>query len=107
MGPIEPSEVGRLYRQHEAALRLYALQGGSGGEGLVQAAFIRLARQAPPPERVLPWLYRVVRNEALAACRSAARRRRRERDASPAEAWFSTAEDLLDGSEATRLLAEL
>jgi RNA polymerase sigma-70 factor (ECF subfamily) len=107
MGPIEPSEMGRLYRQHAAALRLYALQWGSGAEDLVQDAFIRLARQAPPPERVLPWLYRVVRNEALAACRSAARRRRRERDISPAEAWFSTAEDRLDGSEATRLLAEL
>src|SRR5258708_7944837 len=99
MGPIEPAEMGRLYRQHAAALRLYARQWGGGAEDLVQDAFIRLAQQRLPPERVLAWLYRVVRNEALASFRSAARRRQRERKASPGEAWFSTAADRLDGDE--------
>ena len=107
MRPMEPTVLGRLYRQHAAALLLYARQWGGAAEDLVQNAFVRLAQQAPPPERPLPWLYRVVRNEALAAFRSAARRRRRELVASAVEAWFSAAEDRLDGDHATRLLAQL
>ncbi len=107
MGPIEATILGRLYRRHAPALRLYARQWGESSEDLVHDAFVRLARQAPPPERVLPWLYRVVRNEARASYRSAARRRRREQRASTPELWFSTAEDHLDAREATRLLGEL
>jgi RNA polymerase sigma factor (sigma-70 family) len=106
MPPLAPLDLGRLYRQHAPALRLYARQWG-GGEDLVQEAFVRLAQQVPPPAQALPWLYRVVRNEALAGHRSAARRRWREQIASAPEAWFSTAEDRVDGVEATRLLAEL
>jgi RNA polymerase sigma-70 factor (ECF subfamily) len=107
MRPIDPSVLGRLYRQHAPALLLYARQWGGSAEDLVQTAFVRLAQQTALPEQLLPWLYRVVRNEALADYRSAARRRRRERRASTPEAWFSTAEDRLDVEEATRLLAEL
>jgi len=107
MRPIEPTVLGRLYREHAPALRLYARQWGGGAEDLVQNAFVCLAQQAPPPERILPWLYRVVRNEALAALRSPARRRQREERAGTPEAWFSAAEDRLDADEATRRLAEL
>lgn len=107
MPPLQPTVLGRLYRQHAAALRLYARQWGGSAEDIVQDAFVRLARQTPPPENVLPWLYRVVRNEALLAHRTSTRRRRREQRASTPEAWFSTAEDRLDAKEATRLLAEL
>ena len=89
MTPMEPTVLGRVYRQHAAALLLYARQWGGSAEDIVQDAFVRLARQTPPPEQVLPWLYRVVRNEALAAHRSAARRRQREQKASATEAWFS------------------
>ncbi len=107
MRTMDPTLLGRLYRRHAPALRLYARQWGGGAEDLVQEAFIRLSRQTPPPEQVLPWMYRVVRNEARIAHRSASRRRRREQRASAPEAWFSTAEDRLDAGEATRLLAEL
>ncbi len=77
MPRITPEELGRLYREHAPALRLFARQWTAGGEDLVQDAFVRLAQQASAPTQVLPWLYRVVRNGALAAYRSAARRRRR------------------------------
>jgi RNA polymerase sigma factor (sigma-70 family) len=107
MARIAPEELGRLYRQHAGALRLYVRQWPGGAEDLVQDAFVKLAQQLPAPERVLPWLYRVVRNAALAAGRGEARRRRRQDRASAAEAWFSTPEDRIDGHEATRLLAEL
>lgn len=107
MTPIEPDDLGRLYRRHAPALRLYARQWIGGGEDLVHDAFVKLAQQVPPPERVLPWLYRVVRNGALAAQRATMRRRRRESVAGVAEAWFSSADDQLDAADAARLLAEL
>ena len=105
--PIAPEELGRLYREHAPALRLYVRQWPNGDEDTVQDAFIKLAQQSPAPERVLPWLYRVVRNGALSAGRVEARRRRREGRVSGSEAWFAAADDRIDGLEATRLLAEL
>jgi len=107
MPRIAPEELGRLYREHAPALRLYVGQWPAGDEDLVQDAFIKLAQQSPPPEQVLPWLYRVVRNGALAAGRGEARRRRRQDRVRASEAWFAAADDHLDGQEATRLLAEL
>ena len=107
MPRIAPEELGRLYREHAPALRLYARQWPEGDEDLVQDAFVKLAQESPPPGQVLPWLYRVVRNGALAAARGQARRRRRQDRTSAPEAWFAAADDHLDGREATRLLAEL
>jgi DNA-directed RNA polymerase specialized sigma24 family protein len=74
MPRITPEELGRLYRLHARALRLYLRQWPAGDEDLVQDAFIKLAQQSPAPEQVLPWLYRVVRNGALAAGRSGPQR---------------------------------
>ena len=107
MGRMAPELLGRLYREHAPALRLYARQWPGGDEDLVQEAFVKLAQQTPAPRQVLPWLYRVIRNGALAAGRGEARRRRRQDRASAAEAWFGSTDDLLDAQEATRLLAEL
>lgn len=107
MRPLEPALLGQLYRHHAPALRLYARQWGTAAEDVVQNAFLRLAQQAPPPEQILPWLYSVVRNEGLAAQRSATRRRQREQHAGSTEAWFSTMDDRLDADEAVRLLTEL
>ncbi len=64
MSGTAPEELGRLYREHAPALRLYVRQWLEGDEDLVQDAFVRLAKQSPTPEHVLPWLYRVVRNGA-------------------------------------------
>jgi RNA polymerase sigma factor (sigma-70 family) len=107
MPRIAPEELGRLYREHAPALRLYVRQWPGAEEDLVQDAFVKLAQQVPPPEQVLQWLYRVVRNGALMAVRGEARRRRREDQTCAAEAWFATVDDQLDGREATRLLADL
>src|SRR5579871_5550745 len=107
MPRIKPEDLGRLYREHAAALRLYLRQWPEGGDDILQDAFIKLAQQSPVPDHVLPWLYRVVRNEALAASRGEARRRQREDRASLSEALFDRADDELDGRQATRLLAEL
>src|SRR5205085_2827947 len=107
MPPIGPDELGRLYRKHAPALRLYARQWPGVAEDVVQDAFVKLAQQSPPPDYVQAWLYRVVRNGALAASRSDTRRRRREGETRTPEAWFASAGDRLDAEEATRLLAQL
>src|SRR3954453_8681113 len=107
MPTLPPEDLGRLYRLHAPALRLYARQWPGGAAAAVHDAFVRLAQQSPPPERVLPWLYRVVRNAALATHRSASRRRQRENAAGAREAWFAAADDRLDARDATRRLAEL
>jgi RNA polymerase sigma-70 factor (ECF subfamily) len=105
--PLTPHDLGRLYRQHAPALRLFARQWPGYGDDLVQDAFVALARQQAPPEQVVPWLYQVVRNGATASGRSAARRRRREGAASAPEAWFATTDDRLDAADAARALADL
>ena len=78
-GPPEPELIGRLLDEHGAALELYARQLCDSPEDCVQEALVELARQPTAPEEVLPWLYRVTRNKAISASRSARRRRRRLR----------------------------
>ncbi|HEV3204975.1 MAG TPA: RNA polymerase sigma factor [Gemmataceae bacterium] len=107
MPPLEPEILGRLYRRHAPALRLYARQWSGSADDLVQEAFVKLAQQSPPPTRVLPWLYSVVRNAGVAMDRAAVRRRRRQEATSRPEAWFAKTDDLLAAQEATRCLAEL
>jgi RNA polymerase sigma factor (sigma-70 family) len=107
MPRITAEELGRLYRLHAPALRLYARQWPAADEDLVQDAFVKLAQNWSVPEQVLPWLYRVVRNGALAAGRSETRRRHRQDKVRAPEAWFATAENELDGQEATRLLCNM
>ena len=107
MPRIEPTVLGDLYRQHAPALRLYARQWGAHAEDLVQSAFVRLAQQSPPPNLVVPWLYSVVRNEALSVQRAAGRRRQRERRSSNPEAWFDTCDHRIDAIEVAANLAEL
>src|SRR4051794_34143144 len=107
MPPVTPQELGQLYRQHAPALRLFARQWPGGARDGGQDALVAPARPAPPPGNRPPGLYRVVRTGALAASRSAARRRRREGVAGAAEAWFAPADDRLDAADAARRLADL
>jgi RNA polymerase sigma-70 factor (ECF subfamily) len=104
---IEPATLGRLYRQHAPALRLYARQWADSAEDLIQDAFVRLACQAPPPEQVLPWLYRVIRNQALTNYRSETQRRQRERRSNGPVHWFASVDSRLEAQEAKQMLGEL
>lgn len=109
MGNVGPEQLGRLLDEHGAALVLYARQWCSAPEDVVQEAFIQLARQAAAPEKLLPWLYRVVRNGAISAARGARRRRHYEAAAAHrADAWFEQAEgDRLDAALAAHSLESL
>jgi RNA polymerase sigma-70 factor (ECF subfamily) len=107
MGRIGPDLLGRLFDEHAAALVLYARQWCHAPEDIVQDAFVALARQWTQPDQVVPWLYRVVRNSAIAAGRSARRRIQREARVSADEAWFDATDDRIDAAHASRLLDEL
>src|SRR3954462_4667631 len=107
MAGIGPELLGRLFDEHAPALVLYARQWSDRPEDMVQDAFVALARQSRPPDRVVPWLYRVVRNGSIASARGDRRRRRREAVASDPEAWFAAADERVDAADAARLLSEL
>lgn len=86
---MDPAVLGRLIDEHAAALQLYAAQWCRCPEDVVQEAFVELVGQAEPPGRIVPWLYRVVRNRAASAARGESRRRRHESAAAlEADDWF-------------------
>ena len=109
-----PDLLTRLLDEHAAALTLYAQQWchqqwRHAAEDVVQEAFIRLMREDAAPENVVGWLYRVVRNGAISAARSAARRTRHEHQAAQqCEPWFEkNHDDAMDAAAATKALAAL
>jgi RNA polymerase sigma factor (sigma-70 family) len=104
-----PKVLRKLVDEHAAALVLYARQWCAAPEDVVQEAFLKLVAQRRPPEQVVPWLYRVVRNGAISAGRAEQRRRRHEaRAAQRAPAWFLPAHGTgLDREAATTALQAL
>ena len=107
MSRIGPGPLMAAFDAHAGPLVLYARQWTDGPEDVVQEAFLQLARQRSPPDRLVPWLYRVVRNRAIDASRGDGRRRRREARASGPEAWFAPVDDRIDARLAADCLAEL
>ena len=109
MAGVTPEFLGHLMDEHAAALVLYARQWCSAPEDVVQEAFIKLVAQPGTPANVVPWLYRVVRNAALSAARSARRRAYHETvAAAQAPAWFAPSEGVgLDAQAATTALQGL
>lgn len=110
MNNLRADDLEKLIDRHAAALELFARQWSeSAAADVVQAAFVKLANTAVPVEKVVPWLYRVVRNGAISAARSETRRKRHEVNRSELDReWFvSSPDDRLDAIEAARELSEL
>lgn len=107
--PVGPEQLTSLLEAHGAALELFAAQWSDAPEDCVQEAFIELARQAQSPDRVVAWLYRVVRNRAISHARSTGRRRKYELAAAEqSPCWFEPSPgSSLDAAAATRALQEL
>ncbi len=107
-----PEAFSRLVDEHSAALVLYARQWCAAPEDVVQEALLKLAGQRAAPDNPVAWLYRVVRNGAISAARSAQRRRRYEEAAAGrTPGWFVPSEagalGGLEGHEASAALAKL
>ncbi len=101
--------LGWLLDRHAAALELYARQLCESPEDVVQEALIQLAGLQDAPDDAVAWLYRVVRNKAISASRSARRRKHREAEAAKQRrSWFeSSPADAIDARAATDALASL
>jgi RNA polymerase sigma-70 factor (ECF subfamily) len=105
-----PDSLAELVDRHAAALVLYARQWCSTPDDVVQTAFLKLARQRTAPDNPAAWLYRVVRNGAIDAARSARRRQKYEtRAAAAAPPWFLPPDDPtgLDGRTVTQAMKAL
>jgi len=90
--PVAPELLGRLIDRHAATLELFARQFCTCPEDVVQEALLELARQPARPDDAAAWLYRVVRNKAISASRSARRRQRHEAEAAGRRPrWFEPA----------------
>jgi len=105
---MEADVLARLIDVHAPGLLLYARQWCAAPDDLVQEAFIKLLAQRRPPDNVAAWLYRVVRNAAISAQRSARRRRRHEDAAARrAPAWFQPSDAAFDGPVVAAMLEQL
>ena len=85
------------------------MAGPTDAEDLVQRVFVRLLRGNKLPAEPRPWLFRCVRNEAMATWRSNRRRGQREHVvASESAAWFvPRPDDPLNAAEAQAALESL
>lgn len=97
--------LGELIDGHAAALQLFARSWCAAPEDVVQEAFCKLAAEQTWPDDPVAWLYRVVRNRAIDAGRSARRRVKREALAARPVRWFE--ETNLDGLDAVQAVAAL
>jgi RNA polymerase sigma-70 factor (ECF subfamily) len=105
---MSPTDLARLIDTHAASLVLFARQWCEAAEDVVQDAFVKLVQQSRPPVDVVAWLYRVVRNGAIDAAKTARRRRHRESAAARSVRWFVETEvDGLDAETAAAALERL
>ncbi len=108
-GQLGPELLGQFVDRHAAALTLFARTWCRWPEDVVQESLLELARQPRWPDNPLAWVYRVVRNRAIDAARSADRRKKHEQAlAGQRPNWFvQSVETTLDAQTATAALAEL
>ena len=111
MGTNDLERLTRIVAERAAALGLYARQwvDAATAEDVVQEALTALLGEPSSPANPVGWIYRVVRNAAIDAARSASRRRWRERAvAAERREWFEARPDaMLDAKVAEQALSEL
>jgi RNA polymerase sigma-70 factor (ECF subfamily) len=106
----------RLVSERAAGLALYARQfldpadsSAGAAEDVVQEALAALLAERGAPDDPVAWMFRAVRNAAIDHARSAARRRRREREVAAMRGeWFQKSLDApLDAQAAEAALRGL
>jgi RNA polymerase sigma-70 factor (ECF subfamily) len=111
MTPLDPDLLAGLFDAHSRGLLLYARQwlDHDAAQDAVATVFARLAAQRRPPDSPRAWLYRALRNEAVAQLRT----RRRHSGHHQAlghqrPGWFEPGlDDAIDAQAATAALAAL
>jgi RNA polymerase sigma-70 factor (ECF subfamily) len=102
---MQGHEFATLFDSHAARLVLYARQWCDTPEDVVQEALLRLVRLRTPPDDVVAYLYRAVRNAALDAGKTQRRRVQRESRAARSVTWF--VESDVEGLDAETAVAAL
>ena len=102
---MSSTDLARLIDANAAPLVLYARQWCEAAEDVVQEAFVKLVQQRRAPVDDVAWLYRVVRNGAIDAAKTARRRQHRELAAARPVRWFVERE--VDGLDAETAVAAL
>src|SRR4051812_19063579 len=102
-----PEYLGRLLDVHGGPLVLAARSWCACAEDVVQEAFVKLAAQGPAPVDPVAWLYRVVRNGAIAAGRGERRRLNHESKAAVLDRFEEAPGARLDATAAAEALAGL
>lgn len=103
------SIIQEILEIHAPALQLFARQWCESPEDCLQDVVIKISRMDTVPERWLPWLYRVVKNEAISQRRKSNRRQKHEKTAGTERpTWFcSTDEGEFDATDLSRALGQL
>ena len=102
------SSLQKLLDERGPALQLYARQFCDAPDDAVQEALVELVQQATPPERILPWLYTVVKRRALNLARSESRRVKHQQDAVRRRDWFASPDtDRQEADQCQALLRRL
>jgi RNA polymerase sigma factor (sigma-70 family) len=111
---IDPrlTEVAETIATRSPALALYARQwvgGRAAAEDVVQTMLISLLSLRSPPDDAIAWAYRAVRNGAIDAAKSEARRQRRERAvAADRTEWFTSSPgSMIDATAAEEAVRQL
>src|SRR5262245_17472873 len=111
MGSSDLERLTAAVAERAAGLVLYARQwlDAVAAEDVVQEALVSLLAQRRPPDNPIAWMYRAVRNAAIDAARSTARRRRREAVvARSRREWLEASpESVLDAQAAEQALRQL
>jgi RNA polymerase sigma factor (sigma-70 family) len=84
--PLSAEQIAALIERHAVPLAIWIGHQEGWADDVVQEAFCRLAAANPPPDWVVPWLYRVAWNLAQTQRLSTRRRRSREKQAATREA---------------------
>ena len=105
---LSTDRLQEIVKLHAAPLTLYARQffeqyDFHAAEEVVQDVLFRLSQQPNEPEYLAAWLYKSARNGAIAAARSAKRRKRRENNWVP---FFQT-ENNVDAEHIAQVLQKL
>lgn len=88
---MESQRLQEIYRQHAAALVLYARQWCTAPDDALQEAMLALANCQPEPHDPVAWLYTVTKRRALNFARAESRRQQHHtRAAEERSRWFSS-----------------
>lgn len=88
---MESQRLQEIYRQHAAALVLYARQWCTAPDDALQEAVLALANCQPEPHDPVAWLYTVTKRRALNIARAESRRQQHhQRAAEEHSRWFSS-----------------